>query len=186
MTALNADLTSERIEGITRLGHHEFSVPLISHIVGNLYVGGCIHGVPLPDGIRHVISLYTGQQYRPHDHQDSWLIVPNMMDAADEKIDDAFIWTLAAHVDRCCALAPTLVHCQAGLNRSNLVAAAALILHGHTPDAAISLLREKRSPAVLCNETFEAWLREHGGDAKTRRLERLGSQFPRPTMEQKR
>jgi hypothetical protein len=28
-----------------------------------------------------------------------------------------------------------------------------------TADAAIALLRERRSPAVLCNQAFERWLR---------------------------
>jgi protein-tyrosine phosphatase len=174
MSAANADLTSERIEGIARHGMRNFNVPLISHIAGNLYVGGCIDGVPLPDGIEHVVSLYTGQQYRMHEGLRSWLIVPNMGDVAEQP-DESFVWTLAAHVDRCAAIGPTLVHCQAGLNRSNLIAGAALILHGHTPDAAIRLLRERRCDAVLCNETFETWLRERGGDARTRRTERLGT-----------
>jgi hypothetical protein len=40
------------------------------------------------------------------------------------------------------------------------VAGLALVRSGMTPDAAIALLREKRSPAVLCNPTFEQWLRE--------------------------
>jgi protein-tyrosine phosphatase len=52
-----------------------------------------------------------------------------------------------------------LVHCQAGLNRSNLIAALALMrLTGCDAAAAIALLREKRSPLVLCNEAFEQYL----------------------------
>lgn len=49
-------------------------------------------------------------------------------------------------------------NCQAGLNRSNLIAGAALIREGMEAEEAISLLRSKRSPAVLCNQTFERWL----------------------------
>lgn len=52
-----------------------------------------------------------------------------------------------------------VVHnCQAGLNRSSLVVASALILGGAAPSEAIALIREKRSPACLCNPVFEAWL----------------------------
>jgi protein-tyrosine phosphatase len=53
----------------------------------------------------------------------------------------------------------TAHNCQAGLNRSGLVAALALIRSGMTPAEAITLLRSKRSPAVLCNPTFERFLR---------------------------
>jgi protein-tyrosine phosphatase len=56
---------------------------------------------------------------------------------------------------------PTLVHCQAGLNRSSLVAGASLILGGRfTPDEAIDYLRANRSKAVLCNQSFEEYLRD--------------------------
>jgi len=63
-------------------------------------------------------------------------------------------------VNACREDGPTLVHCQAGLNRSSLVAARALVLGGMTADDAIALIREKRSPACLCNPAFERWLRQ--------------------------
>jgi protein-tyrosine phosphatase len=54
----------------------------------------------------------------------------------------------------------TLVHCQAGLNRSGLVAAVALMKLGRTADEAIKLLRDSRSPMVLCNDTFVSQLHQ--------------------------
>ena len=36
----------------------------------------------------------------------------------------------------------------------------ALVLGGMTADDAIALIREKRSPACLCNPSFERWLRQ--------------------------
>jgi protein-tyrosine phosphatase len=51
-----------------------------------------------------------------------------------------------------------LCHCQAGLNRSSLISGLALILDGYEPEEAIRLLRTSRSPAVLCNGSFERWL----------------------------
>lgn len=72
---------------------------------------------------------------------------------------------LAEHVLAHARQGPTLVHCQAGLNRSGLVAALALILDGMLPAAAIDLLRQHRSPAVLCNPAFERWLLESSEQA---------------------
>lgn len=153
---MKADLDSHHIEGIARHGNTPFSVPLISHIAGNLYQGGCIDGVPLPEGIVHVVSLYQSEAYRPHDGIQTYLGV-KMFDAADLP-DEQLLWTVAQHVHRCCALGPTLVHCQAGLNRSGMISALALVLYGKTPSEAVALLRERRCPAVLCNPTFEAFV----------------------------
>ncbi len=50
------------------------------------------------------------------------------------------------------------MHCQAGINRSGLVTALALVEEGMKAVDAIALLRAKRSPAVLCNRAFEQWL----------------------------
>ncbi len=51
-----------------------------------------------------------------------------------------------------------LVRCHSGYNRSGLVIAQSLIELGYTPDAAISLIRQRRSPRALNNETFEQYL----------------------------
>jgi protein-tyrosine phosphatase len=61
-------------------------------------------------------------------------------------------------------LGPTLVHCQAGLNRSGLICALALVADGCAPADAITLLRERRCSAVLCNEAFERYVLDHGND----------------------
>ena len=50
---------------------------------------------------------------------------------------------------------PTLVHCYAGMNRSGLVTAAALVKLGYEPEQAINLLRKQRFPEVLSNKFFE-------------------------------
>ncbi|CAB4871704.1 unannotated protein [freshwater metagenome] len=51
-----------------------------------------------------------------------------------------------------------LVRCQAGLNRSGLVLALALMIEGYTAQDAIELLRQQRSEFVLCNRQFERWV----------------------------
>jgi protein-tyrosine phosphatase len=47
-----------------------------------------------------------------------------------------------------------LVRCQAGYNRSGLVVGLAMIGLGYTPAEAINLIREKRSPHALFNQSF--------------------------------
>lgn len=53
-----------------------------------------------------------------------------------------------------------LVRCQAGLNRSSLITALALMHMGSSASAAIEHLRTVRSPYVLCNESFVNYLYE--------------------------
>jgi hypothetical protein len=50
--------------------------------------------------------------------------------------------------------------CQAGWNRSGLIAALVLLQEGFTSEDAISLIRQKRSPNALCNPHFVAFIRE--------------------------
>ena len=54
-----------------------------------------------------------------------------------------------------------LVRCQAGLNRSGLVTALVLMKAGMTAEAAVELIRDKRSPDALCNDAFIDWIIEH-------------------------
>lgn len=155
-----ADVTNHHIQGFATAAIDAgepgyFSMPLISHIHGNLFVGGCIDGVKLPGEFRHVVSLYTGQRYELGRNTDR--IEIEMYDV-EEMPDFGELYEIAAKVNDYCAEGQTLVHCQAGLNRSNLVAGLALILAGMVPADAIALLRTRRSPVVLCNKTFEQWL----------------------------
>jgi Predicted protein-tyrosine phosphatase len=159
-TAREADWQNHPIEGYARAameagkdGH--FKAPLISHIEGNLYVGGCINGVRLDDDFAHVVSLYKWERYDlgadtiRHEYE--------MYDSSD--VPDAdLLASIADDVNRYLAEGKTLVHCQAGLNRSNLIAALALIRAGKAPADAIELLRSQRSPVVLCNQAFERFL----------------------------
>lgn len=150
-----SDLASHRIEGFALDRDEPFEVPLISHIAGNLWMGGCIPGVRLPAEVAHVVSLYAWGSYaiEPGTRR---LRVAMSDHAAMPDLDE--LDALAGYVLDAVAQGPTLVHCQAGLNRSGLVAAYALVLDGMAPATAIRLLRERRSPQVLCNPVFEAWL----------------------------
>ena len=150
------DLTSHHIEGIAREGNTPFSMPLISHIEGTLWTGGCEDGLALPPEIEYVVSLYPWQRYAIDPARTRRLEFA-LFDSADVP-DTELLDMLSRIVLDFMYRGPTLVHCQAGLNRSSLVAANALWLTGVLAVDAIALLREKRSPAVLCNAAFERWL----------------------------
>lgn len=156
-----ADWQNHHIEGYARAAIEAgkdgaFSAPLISHIEDNLYVGGCINGVRLDDDWQTVVSLYKWERYALGPNTQRYEVT--MYDAG-EVPDIEQLHQLADTVVAALLVGgKVLVHCQAGLNRSNLVAALALIKLGRTPSEAIGLLREKRSPVVLCNQAFEQWL----------------------------
>lgn len=152
-----ADLTSHHIEGIAAMGHTHFNCPLITHVEGNLWQGGTPADVgKVPAYFQFVLNLYPWENYAVPEGTEVKAL--KLYDAG-EVPDPAVLEELAAWVNEKRAIGPTLVHCQAGLNRSALVTALALIRSGSTPDEAISLLRKQRSPAVLCNSSFEKWLR---------------------------
>lgn len=151
------DPRAQRMKGTAVHGDTPFDVPFISQIDDHLYIGGCTNGLQLPHEIKHVVSLYPWEQYTSHPDLRSALSIV----AYDAAVPDAArLEAVACWINTCRLDAPTLVHCQAGLNRSSLVTALALIRSGSTPADAIALLREKRSPAVLCNPAFEQWLLE--------------------------
>lgn len=152
------DPTQQRMSGVAIHGNTPFDVPFISEVHERLFVGGCRDGLVLPPNIEHVVSLYPWESYRPRREIRSSLSV-RMYDALDVGNED-LVYGIARWVNECIGDGPTLVHCQAGLNRSGLVTALSFILDGHSAADAIDRLRERRSPAVLCNPSFEAWLRE--------------------------
>lgn len=154
------DPRERRMRGTATHGLTPFDVPFVSQITDDLWTGGCENGLVLPDHIQHVVSLYPWERYSAHHDVRSMLAVRMYDDLAGPDLDQ--LDAIASWVNICRSTGATLVHCQAGLNRSNLVAARALMLEGMTARAAIDLLRERRSPAVLCNPTFEHLLLAFG------------------------
>lgn len=134
-------------------------VPLISKVTDLLWQGGCPDQfrVELPEGFDYVLSLYPwGAPYGLPDGCTRDVVT--MYDSLDQSTAEAqeLAGVLA---DKIKNGKRVLVHCQAGLNRSGLIAALTLIELGHTPVEAIDLLRESRSPLVLSNEAFEDYVR---------------------------
>lgn len=150
------DPTTQRMTGIARHGMTPFDVPYISEVAENLWQGGCMTGLVLPKTIEHLVSLYPWESYTVKHNLDSILIM-RMFDSLEqgtEQVDSIARWINERRKD-----GVVLVHCQAGLNRSSLVVARALMLEGMSAGDAIETLRSKRSPAVLCNPAFEEYLR---------------------------
>jgi Dual specificity phosphatase, catalytic domain len=126
----------------------------VSHIDGNLWIGACPES-SLPDFFAYVLNLYQAEPYGTHPNT---VVRTQRMDDSDVLPGAEILEDLAAWVNEKRALGPTLVHCQAGLNRSGLIAGLALIRSGIAPRDAIALLRQKRSSDVLFNKAFEQWL----------------------------
>jgi protein-tyrosine phosphatase len=153
---IEIDPVRKRMTGISTHGYLRFDVPIMSQIDGNLWQGGCEDGLLLPPFIKHLVSLYPWESYTVEHELSSYLQVV-MYDSEDQEFDQ--MDAIAAWVQRCVDDGPTLVHCQAGLNRSSVVAARVLVLNGRSPSDAIETIRAKRSPVCLCNPSFERWLR---------------------------
>jgi len=126
----------------------------VSHIEGNLWIGACPDS-KLPDFFVYVLNLYQSEPYGTHPNT---VVRTQRMDDSDVLPDAEVLEDLADWVNEKRALGPTLVHCQAGLIRSAIVAALALSRSGMAPTEAIALLRRKRSSDVLFNNAFERWL----------------------------
>lgn len=150
------DPTMQRMKGVAYHGNTPFDVPYISEIAPNLWQGGCRSGLILPGFIQHVVSLYPWERYLIREVRSELYV--KMYDSLDQGVDQ--VDRIARWVNECRADGPTLVHCQAGLNRSSLVAARALFLNdeggGYTGVGYVEHLRRTRSPACLCNPAFEA------------------------------
>lgn len=143
--------------GIAAHGNTPFSTTLISEIEDGLYLGGCVRRVKLPAEIEYVVSLYPWEEYTGH--KDVKGVLSLALYDAELTPEALGRFQLAADVvNEFWRQGSTLVHCQAGLNRSSFVLCLALMKRGYTAAEAIGLLREKRSPACLCNPHFEEYL----------------------------
>lgn len=159
VTDPRTDPTQVRFRGTTVHRNMDFDMPFMSKVDDGLWLGGCVSQpqgrLLLPKFVKHVVCLIDFDRYDIQHNLRSYMVYA-LQDSLDQQLDR--VDALARWVNECRADAPTLVHCQAGLNRSGLVVARALILDDVAPAEAISRLRSLRSPAVLCNPAFEEWL----------------------------
>jgi protein-tyrosine phosphatase len=140
-------------------GGHRLAMPFMTQVADNLWHGGVERGLVLPSFVQYKLSLYRREDYViTHEVRESRTV--EMYDHVEQGFDQ--IPELARWVNERRGLGPVFVHCQAGVNRSSLVVAAALIASGEatTGQQAIEFIRRKRDPACLCNPAFEAWVRD--------------------------
>src|SRR5437868_8574548 len=90
----------QRMTGHTVHGNHEFSVPFMSEIADNLWMGGCQGGLVLPKNIKHVVSLYRWEQYEVEHELDSDVTV-KQYDDPNDALDHERIVLLARWVNVC-------------------------------------------------------------------------------------
>lgn len=152
-----ADFSSEPIEGLEDASG--IRLELFSRIGHNVWMGGCPVD-SIPPGTRFIVSLYPWTEYSIPEGitvTRSWFHDIHEMPDIDELV------ALACWVSTVRRIGPVLIHCQAGLNRSGLVTALAMMVDGASAGDAISHLRACRHEMVLCNTTFESWLRLEAG-----------------------
>jgi hypothetical protein len=126
-----------------------------------LYQGGVHEDMLLPKDIRYVVSLHANEYKVRFGTKLKCLAqfqyIRDMEDQDPEVLGiaaDVAVGFLRQHDGG------VLVHCMAGVNRSGVVTALVLMRHfGWSADHAISYLREVRSPGVLYNPTFEAYVK---------------------------
>lgn len=158
----DVDLTDPRVRRLDAWSNHggmRLRMPFMTEVAENLWHGGVEHGLILPDFVAYKLSLYQWEDYSiGHDLKESKTV--EMYDSTDQGFEQ--VLELAEWVNERRLLGPVFVHCQAGLNRSSLVVAAALVGLGDVADGseAIDLIRAKRDPACLCNPAFERWVRD--------------------------
>ena len=160
---ISFDPRDRRMTGRAVHGDTFFSVPYISEVEPNLWQGGCTNGLVLPKHITDVVSLYPWERYTVGHELRSFTEI-RMYDHAQvpdrSEVESVADWVNTRRRD-----GVVLVHCQAGLNRSGLVAAIALVRSGYSPSDAIAKLKASRSNAVLCNPTFHEFVWRYEADS---------------------
>jgi protein-tyrosine phosphatase len=157
--SVHAESTDRLVfRGNSRHGYLDVNVPYISHVYGPFWQGGVEQGVVLPDHFKFVVSLYSLEKYdiRHRLLQHKSYRMNDSVYQSLEKVDE-----IARKAFEFGQEGDTLIHCQAGLNRSGLVMSRVLQMSGLTPEESVAMIRERRSPYALCNKHFESWTLEH-------------------------
>lgn len=148
-----------------------FEVPLFSHIYDNLWMGCSPAEFPHQDWLTvtdpttllpvprfdAILNLYQWGEYvvpkgtvsRVEEMYDAYGKVDH------EQLEDLSDWV----INQLKQGHKVLVHCQAGLNRSSLVAGRVLMkMFNFSGQEAIAKIRSQRSEVCLCNKDFESYL----------------------------
>lgn len=117
-------------------------------VAGNLYIGGI-----LPDysEFDYVICCTPECTHYNRTNKVTHLVPFN---DTRELPPEQFITDVVELIILCAGKGKTLVQCSAGLNRSGMMVALAMVKGGWYSTAAVAYLRTIRSQSVLHNETF--------------------------------
>lgn len=152
------DPRTRRINSWSNHGGFRIQMPFMTEVAENLWHGGVEAGLVLPHFIDYKLSLYRWKDYEiNHPLKESKTVETyDSVDQGFEQVAELAVWVNERRL-----LGPVFVHCQAGLNRSSLVVAMALLGLGDVSSGqeAIDLIRSRRDPACLCNPAFERWVR---------------------------
>lgn len=143
-----------------------------SEIIPRLWIGGHDYNVGY-DGFQDIRPAYPGaafdvvvSMYHRPGHEPAPQVDHFEYLFPDSELNPSVLQTA---VEAACTVASrhrkgdsVLVRCQAGLNRSSLVAGLAMIDLGYSGEDAVQLIRARRSPS-LCNDDY-AELLLHGSD----------------------
>ncbi len=136
-----------------------------NEILPHLWMGGHYYNdgsemqaAEIEDEFDLVVSLYVVPTLLPPPHVEHRILeIPDRPLNAPQIAQVRELAVFTANAVR--AERTTLVRCHAGYNRSGLVVVQAMVEMGHDVDAAIALIRQRRSPWALHNATFEEYLR---------------------------
>lgn len=157
MGSLSDFVQDPQAEGLEQF----IELPLFSRVGHNIWMGGCPVD-SIPGDTQFIVSLYPWAEYTV---PEGITITRAWLHDTHEVPDVRLTIALARWVSAVRQIGSTVVHCQAGLNRSGLICALAMMVDGADADTAIAALRAARHDMVLCNTTFERWLRMEAAGA---------------------
>lgn len=133
-----------------------------TRITPNLWLGA-VPMVKVNPEIKFIISLVgeydKDSHYRLfHPHQQ--IFTTHFQDSETTFPSVGLLHGVADLINRLRDEGQVLVHCMAGINRSGMVTALALIKSGMKPAEAVELLRSLRDRDVLSNRSFYKWILE--------------------------
>lgn len=159
-----------RCAGRGKLEHVPYPDHRWDEVYPGLYVGGHASQEAFPVVVGREFGLVVSLHQEPEgvsvygpDLYTTTHITYTMADADLDPRRHTELDVLASHVeDEIRHGGKVLVRCMAGINRSALVAALAMVKMGWLPDEAIERIRSVRSPYCLCNDSFVAYIRSKG------------------------
>ena len=145
-----------------------FQEPLYSEVLPNLFISGTLdedivqrgnfHDYAEKPAFESVVCMYVYANPMGHGVREQRYGIPDAKLSEDRKPE---ILELARWLHSEWKAGKRVAgKCQAGLNRSSLIVALVLVEEGFSAAESINLIRAKRSPNALCNDSFVSFIYE--------------------------